>query len=51
MNDITMTREEVLRRWATSKATKQQMVEKMKEMLYEDYKLRMGKEPLKFNVL
>ena len=46
-----MTREDVLKRWAASKATKQQMVEKMKEMLYEDYKLHMGKEPMKFNVL
>ena len=51
MSDSKITREEVLKRWATSKAKKRMMVERMKEMLYEDYKLRVGEEPLKFNVL
>ena len=51
MSDIKVTKEQILKRWASSKATKQQMVEKMRRMLYEDYKSRMGEEPLKFNVL
>lgn len=51
MNSNKITREEAIKRWTSSKATKRMMVEKMKNMLYEDYKLRMGEEPLKFNVL
>ena len=37
MSDNKITREEVLKRWATSKAKKRMMVERMKEMLYDDY--------------
>ena len=51
MDENKMTREEILKRWSTAKETKRLMVEKMKKMLYEDYKLRIGEEPLKFNVL
>ena len=43
-----LTREEALRRWKSAKATKKSMVDKM---LYEDYKLRTGEEPVRFNVL
>ena len=41
-----LTREEAL-----AKATKKAMVDKMQKMLYEDYKLRTGEEPVRFNVL
>ena len=51
MGDNKMTREEIVKRWSTAKETKRLMVEKMKNLLYEDYKLRIGEEPLKFNVL
>ena len=46
-----LTREEALRRWKSDKATKKAMVDKMQKMLYEDYKLRTGEEPVRFNVL
>ena len=46
-----LTREEAIRRWNAAIATKRAMVEKMQKSLYEDYKLRTGEEPLKFNVL
>lgn len=46
-----LTREEALRRWKSAKATKKAMVAKMQKMLYEDYKLRTGEEPVRFNVL
>lgn len=46
-----MTREEAIRRWNSAKAQKKEMVEKMRKMLYEDYKARMGEEPLRFNAL
>ena len=46
-----LTREEALRRWESAKATKKVMVDKMQKMLYEDYKLRTGEEPARFNVL
>lgn len=45
------TREEALRRWSSAKAQKKELVEKMRKMLYEDYKARTGEEPLTFNVL
>ena len=51
MDDNKMTREEVLKRWSAAKETKRLMVERMKDMLYEDYKLRKGEEPFKFNIL
>ena len=51
MSEIKVTKEQIFQRWASSKATKRNMVEKMRRMLYEDYKSRMGEEPLKFNVL
>lgn len=46
-----ITREEALRRWSSAKAQKKELVEKMRKMLYEDYKARTGEEPLTFNVL
>ena len=46
-----ITREEALRRWNSAKAQKKELVEKMRKMLYEDYKARTGEEPLTFNVL
>lgn len=46
-----LTREEAIKRWKASKETKRKMVEKMKNMLYEDYKARTGCEPVAFNVL
>ena len=46
-----LTREEALRRWNSAKATKKAMVDKMQKMLYEDYILRTGEEPARFNVL
>ena len=46
-----LTREEALRRWNAALATKRAAVEKMQKMLYEDYKLRTGEEPVGFNVL
>ena len=48
---VKLTREEALRRWNAALATKRAAVEKMQKMLYEDYKLRTGEEPLGFNVL
>ena len=44
-------REEALRRWKSAKATKKAMVDKMQKMLYEDYKLRTGEEPVNFKVV
>lgn len=49
--NTTITREEALRRWKTSKEIKRNMVERMKDMLYEDFKARTGEEPTVFNVL
>ena len=46
-----LTREEALRRWKSAKATKKAMVDMMQKMLYEDYKFRIGEEPVRFNVL
>lgn len=46
-----ITREEALRRWESAKEQKKDMVEKMREMLYEEYKARTGEEPVSFNVL
>ena len=46
-----LTREEALRRWNAALATKRATVAKMQKMLYEDYKLRTGKEPVRFKVL
>ena len=46
-----ITREEALRRWESAKGQKKDMVEKMREMLYEEYKARTGEEPVSFNVL
>ncbi len=46
-----ITREEALRRWSSAKAQKKELVEKMRKMLYEDYKARTVEEPLIFNVL
>ena len=46
-----LTREEALRRWKSAKVTKEAMVDKMQKMLYEDYILRTGEEPARFNVL
>ena len=46
-----LTREEALRRWNVALATKRATVAKMQKMLYEDYKLRTGKEPVRFKVL
>ena len=34
-----------------TKAQKKAMVEKMRKMLYEDYKARTGEDPITFNVL
>lgn len=51
MESTKLTREEVLKRWNTSKEAKKRMVAKMKEILYEDYKTHTGKEPQRFNVL
>ena len=42
---------EALRRWSSAKAQKKELVEKMRKMLYEDYKARTVEEPLTFNVL
>ena len=46
-----LNREEALRRWKASIATKRGMVEKMRKVLYEDYVARTGEEPVRFNVL
>lgn len=46
-----ITREEALSRWSSAKAQKKELVEKMRKMLYEDYKARTVEEPLTFNVL
>ncbi len=46
-----ITREEALRRWKSAKKQKKDMVEKMRKMLYEEYKARTGEEPVSFNVL
>ena len=46
-----LTREEAMRRWNSAKASKKAMVEKMRRVLYEDYKQRTGEEPARFNVL
>ena len=46
-----ITREEALRRWSSAKAQNKELVEKMRKMLYEDYKARTVEEPLTFNVL
>ncbi len=45
-----ITRAEAIKRWESAKAQKKVMVEKMRKMLYEDYKARTGEEPLTFNV-
>lgn len=46
-----ITKAEALRRWNSAKEQKMAMVEKMRKMLYEDYKTRTGEEPITFNVL
>ena len=46
-----LTREEALRRWKLATTTKKEMVEKMRQVLYDDHKSRTGKEPGRFNVL
>ena len=35
-----ITREEALKRWESAKKQKKNMVERMREMLYEEYKAR-----------
>lgn len=51
MSNNKITREEAIRRWNSAKASKKAMVEKMRKILYEDYKQRTGEEPVRFNVL
>ena len=46
-----ITKAEALRRWNSAKEQKKAMVEKMRKMLYEDYKARTGEYPITFNVL
>lgn len=46
-----ITKAEALRRWNSAKKQKKAMVEKMRKMLYEDYKARTGEDPITFNVL
>lgn len=46
-----ITKSEALRRWNSAKEQKKAMVEKMRKMLYEDYKARTGEDPITFNVL
>jgi len=46
-----ITREEALKRWESAKKQKKNMVERMREMLYEEYKARTGEEPVSFNML
>ena len=46
-----ITREEALKRWESAKKQKKNMVERMREMLYEEYKARIREEPVSFNVL
>ena len=46
-----ITKAEALRRWNSAKEQKKAMVEKMRKMLYEDYKARSGEDPITFNVL
>ena len=46
-----ITKAEALRRWNSAKEQKKAMVEKMRKMLYEDYKARTGDDPITFNVL
>ena len=46
-----ITREEALKRWESAKKQKKNRVERMRKMLYEEYKARTGEEPVSFNVL
>ena len=46
-----ITKAEALRRWNSAKEQKKAMVEKMRKMLYEDYKARTVEDPITFNVL
>ena len=46
-----ITKAEALRGWNSAKEQKKAMVEKMRKMLYEDYKARTGEDPITFNVL
>ena len=46
-----ITKAEALRRWNSAKEQKKAMVEKVRKMLYEDYKARTGEDPITFNVL
>lgn len=46
-----ITKAEALRRWNSAKEQKKAMIEKMRKMLYEDYKARTGEDPITFNVL
>ena len=46
-----ITKAEALRRRNSAKEQKKAMVEKMRKMLYEDYKARTGEDPITFNVL
>ena len=46
-----ITKAEALRRWNSAKEQKKAMVEKMRKMLYEDYKARTGEDPITFKVL
>ena len=46
-----LTREEAHSRGKSANVTKKATADKKPKMLYEDYKLRTGEEPVRFNVL
>ena len=46
-----ITKAEALRRWNSAKEQKKAMVEKMRKMLYDDYKTRTGEDPSCCSVL
>ncbi len=48
--NTTITREEALRRWNAAKENRRKIIERMKVMLYEEIKVRTGKEITDFNV-
>ena len=45
MKAINLTREEAIKRWKTSKETKQKMAEKLEQLVRTSYMERTGKEP------
>lgn len=50
MDRIKLTREEAVRRWQASLATKRKLVNDLEDMLHKSFVERNGREPVCYNV-